>query len=143
MSNEIIKDFNVLHSHPANMLNHINEIVKVLNDVQLEGYELYNVVEKEKKDCEANMNEARYELAEAQSCNGSSADEALHREAMAKKKITSYQAKMLEMQKNQRLLNNISQQCVRLKKTSDKLLEDIGQTNSAFKSAIKFLEESQ
>ena len=118
MNNEVISDISLFDSHPSNMTKYINDIIKVIEDIRAEGYEMYSVKRYAPEDSNEQMNDLN------------------NRKRHCENKFNN-------LDKSQRQLDDIAQQCVQMQKTVEVLKENVQITNRAFVDTMKYYKEAK
>lgn len=140
MNNEVISDISLFDSHPSNMTKYINDIIKVIEDIRAEGYEMYSVILERKEECEQMAAEANDRIQEVKRYAPEDSNEQMNDLNNRKRHCEN---KFNNLDKNQRQLDDIAQQCVQMQKTVEVLKENVQITNRAFVDTMKYYKEAK
>lgn len=140
MNNEVISDISLFDSHPSNMTKYINDIIKVIEDIRAEGYEMYSVILERKEECEQMAAEANDRIQEAKRYAPEDSNEQMNDLNNRKRHCEN---KFNNLDKSQRQLDDIAQQCVQMQKTVEVLKENVQITNRAFVDTMKYYKEAK
>ena len=140
MNNEVISDISLFDSHPSNMTKYINDIIKVIEDIRAEGYEMYSVILERKEECEQMAAEANDRIQEVKRYAPEDSNEQMNDLNNRKRHCEN---KFNNLDKSQRQLDDIAQQCVRMQKTVEVLKENVQITNRAFVDTMKYYKEAK
>lgn len=140
MNNEIISDISLFDSHPSNMTKYINDIIKVIEDIRAEGYEMYSVILERKEECEQMAAEANDRIQEVKRYAPEDSNEQMNDLNNRKRHCEN---KFNNLYKSQRQLDDIAQQCVQMQKTVEVLKENVQITNRAFVDTMKYYKEAK
>lgn len=140
MNNEVISDISLFDSHPSNMTKYINDIIKVIEDIRAEGYEMYSVILERKEECEQMAAEANDRIQEVKRYAPEDSNEQMNDLNNRKRHCEN---KFNNLDKSQRQLDDIAQQCVQMQKTVDVLKENVQITNRAFVDTMKYYKEAK
>lgn len=140
MNNEVISDISLFDSHPSNMTKYINDIIKVIEDIRAEGYEMYSVILERKEECEQMAAEANDRIQEVKRYAPEDSNEQMNDLNNRKKHCEN---KFNNLDKSQRQLDDIAQQCVQMQKTVEVLKENVQITNRAFVDTMKYYKEAK
>ena len=133
MNNEVISDISLFDSHPSNMTKYINDIIKVIEDIRAEGYEMYSVILERKEECEQMAAEVKRYAPED---SNEQMNDLNNRKRHCENKFNN-------LDKSQRQLDDIAQQCVQMQKTVEVLKENVQITNRAFVDTMKYYKEAK
>lgn len=140
MNNEVISDISLFDSHPSNMTKYINDIIKVIEDIRAEGYEMYSVILERKEECEQMAAEANDRIQEVKRYAPEDSNEQMNDLNNRKRHCEN---KFNNLDKSQRQLDDIAQQCVQMQKTVEVLKENVQITNRAFADTMKYYKEAK
>lgn len=140
MNNEVISDISLFDSHPSNMTKYINDIIKVIEDIRAEGYEMYSVILERKEECEQMAAEANDRIQEVKRYAPEDSNEQMNDLNNRKRHCEN---KFNNLDKSQRQLDDIAQQCVQMQKTVEVLKENVQTTNRAFVDTMKYYKEAK
>lgn len=140
MNNEVISDISLFDSHPSNMTKYINDIIKVIEDIRAEGYEMYSVILERKEECEQMAAEANNRIQEVKRYAPEDSNEQMNDLNNRKRHCEN---KFNNLDKSQRKLDDIAQQCVQMQKTVEVLKENVQITNRAFVDTMKYYKEAK
>ena len=140
MNNEVISDISLFDSHPSNMTKYINDIIKVIEDIRAEGYEMYSVILERKEECEQMAAEANDRIQEVKRYAPEDSNEQMNDLNNRKRHCEN---KFNNLDKSQRQLDDIAQQCVQMQKTVEVLKEKVQITNRAFVDTMKYYKEAK
>ena len=140
MNNEFISDISLFDSHPSNMTKYINDIIKVIEDIRAEGYEMYSVILERKEECEQMAAEANDRIQEVKRYAPEDSNEQMNDLNNRKRHCEN---KFNNLDKSQRQLDDIAQQCVQMQKTVEVLKENVQITNRAFVDTMKYYKEAK
>lgn len=140
MNNEVISDISLFDSHPSNMTKYINDIIKVIEDIRAEGYEMYSVILERKEECEQMAAEANDRIQEVKRYASEDSNEQMNDLNNRKRHCEN---KFNNLDKSQRQLDDIAQQCVQMQKTVEVLKENVQITNRAFVDTMKYYKEAK
>ena len=140
MNNEVISDISLFDSHPSNMTKYINDIIKVIEDIRAEGYEMYSVILERKEECEQMAAEANDRIQEVKRYAPEDSNEQMNDLNDRKRHCEN---KFNNLDKSQRQLDDIAQQCVQMQKTVEVLKENVQITNRAFVDTMKYYKEAK
>lgn len=140
MNNEVISDILLFDSHPSNMTKYINDIIKVIEDIRAEGYEMYSVILERKEECEQMAAEANDRIQEVKRYAPEDSNEQMNDLNNRKRHCEN---KFNNLDKSQRQLDDIAQQCVQMQKTVEVLKENVQITNRAFVDTMKYYKEAK
>lgn len=140
MNNEVISDISLFDSHPSNMTKYINDIIKVIEDIRDEGYEMYSVILERKEECEQMAAEANDRIQEVKRYAPEDSNEQMNDLNNRKRHCEN---KFNNLDKSQRQLDDIAQQCVQMQKTVEVLKENVQITNRAFVDTMKYYKEAK
>ena len=140
MNNEVISDISLFDSHPSNMTKYINDIIKVIEDIRAEGYEMYSVILERKEECEQMAAEANDRIQEVKRYAPEDSNEQMNDLNNRKRHCEN---KFNNLDKSQRHSDDISQQCVQIQKTVEVLKENVQITNRAFVDTMKYYKEAK
>ncbi len=140
MNNEVISDISLFDSHPSNMTKYINDIIKVIEDIRAEGYEMYSVILERKEECEQMAAEANDRIQEVKRYAPEDSNEQMNDLNNRKRHCEN---KFNNLDKSQRQLDDIAQQCVQMQKTVKVLKENVQITNRAFVDTMKYYKEAK
>lgn len=140
MNNEVISDISLFDSHPSNMTKYINDIIKVIEDIRAEGYEMYSVILECKEECEQMAAEANNRIQEVKRYAPEDSNEQMNDLSNRKRHCEN---KFNNLDKSQRQLDDIAQQCVQMQKTVEVLKENVQITNRAFVDTMKYYKEAK
>ncbi|MFQ9064798.1 MAG: hypothetical protein ACLR5R_06670 [Eubacterium sp.] len=140
MNNEVISDISLFDSHPSNMTKYINDIIKVIEDIRAEGYEMYSVILERKEECEQMAAEANDRIQEVKRYTPEDSNEQMNDLNNRKRHCEN---KFNNLDKSQRQLDDIAQQCVQMQKTVEVLKENVQITNRAFVDTMKYYKEAK
>ncbi|WP_443723032.1 hypothetical protein [Ruminococcus sp.] len=140
MNNEVISDISLFDSHPSNMTKYINDIIKVIEDIRAEGYEMYSVILERKEECEQMAAEANDRIQEVKRYAPEDSNEQMNDLNNRKRHCEN---KFNNLDKSQRQLDDIAQQCVQMQKTVEVLKENVQITNRAFVDTMKYYKEAK
>ena len=140
MNNEVISDISLFDSHPSNMTKYINDIIKVIEDIRAEGYEMYSVILERKEECEQMAAEANDRIQEVKRYAPEDSNEQMNDLNNRKRHCEN---KFNNLDKSQRQLDDIAQQCVHMQKTVEGLIENVQITNRVFVDTMKYYKESK
>ena len=140
MNNEVISDISLFDSHPSNMTKYINDIIKVIEDIRAEGYEMYSVILERKEECEQMAAEANDRIQEVKRYAPDDSNEQMNDLNNRKRHCEN---KFNNLDKSQRQLDDIAQQCVQMQKTVEVLKENVQITNRAFVDTMKYYKEAK
>ena len=140
MNNEVISDISLFDSHPSNMTKYINDIIKVIEDIRAEGYEMYSVILERKEECEQMAAEANDRNQEVKRYAPEDSYEQMNDLNNRKRHCEN---KFNNLDKSQRQLDDIAQQCVQMQKTVEVLKENVQITNRAFVDTMKYYKEAK
>lgn len=140
MNNEVISDIPLFDSHPSNMTKYINDIIKVIEDIRAEGYEMYSVILERKEECEQMAAEANDRIQEVKRYAPEDSNEQMNDLNNRKRHCEN---KFNNLDKSQRQLDDIAQQCVQMQKTVEVLKENVQITNRAFVDTMKYYKEAK
>lgn len=140
MNNEVISDISLFDSHPSNMTKYINDIIKVIEDIRAEGYEMYSVILERKEECEQMAAEANDRIQEVKKYAPEDSNEQMNDLNNRKRHCEN---KFNNLDKSQRQLDDIAQQCVQMQKTVEVLKENVQITNRAFVDTMKYYKEAK
>ena len=127
-------------SHPSNMTKYINDIIKVIEDIRAEGYEMYSVILERKEECEQMAAEANDRIQEVKRYAPEDSNEQMNDLNNRKRHCEN---KFNNLDKSQRQLDDIAQQCVQMQKTVEVLKENVQITNRAFVDTMKYYKEAK
>lgn len=140
MNNEVISDISLFDSHPSNMTKYINDIIKVIEEIRAEGYEMYSVILERKEECEQMAAEANDRIQEVKRYTPEDSNEQMNDLNNRKRHCEN---KFNNLDKSQRQLDDIAQQCVQMQKTVEVLKENVQITNRAFVDTMKYYKEAK
>ena len=140
MNNEVFSDISLFDSHPSNMTKYINDIIKVIEDIRAEGYEMYSVILERKEECEQMAAEANDRIQEVKRYAPEDSNEQMNDLNNRKRHCEN---KFNNLDKSQRQLDDIAQQCVQMQKTVEVLKENVQITNRAFVDTMKYYKEAK
>lgn len=140
MNNEVISDISLFDSHPFNMTKYMNDIIKVIEDIRAEGYEMYSVILERKEECEQMAAEANDRIQEVKRYAPEDSNEQMNDLNNRKRHCEN---KFNNLDKSQRQLDDIAQQCVQMQKTVEVLKENVQITNRAFVDTMKYYKEAK
>ena len=140
MNNEVISDISLFDSHPSNMTKYINDIIKVIEDIRAEGYEMYSVILERKEECEQMAAEANDRIQEVKRYAPEDSNEQMNDLNNRKRHCEN---KFNNLDKSQWQLDDIAQQCVQMHKTVEVLKENVQITNRAFVDTMKYYKEAK
>lgn len=140
MNNEVISDISLFDSHSSNMTKYINDIIKVIEDIRAEGYEMYSVILERKEECEQMAAEANDRIQEVKRYAPEDSNEQMNDLNNRKRHCEN---KFNNLDKSQRQLDDIAQQCVQMQKTVEVLKENVQITNRAFVDTMKYYKEAK
>lgn len=140
MNNEVISDISLFDSHPSNMTKYINDIIKVIEDIRAEGYEMYSVILERKEECEQMAAEANDRIQEVKRYAPEDSNEQMNDLNNRKRHCEN---KFNNLDKSQRQLDDIAQQCAQMQKTVEVLKENVQITNRAFVDTMKYYKEAK
>lgn len=140
MNNEVISDISLFDSHPSNMTKYINDIIKVIEDIRAEGYEMYSVILERKEECEQMAAEANDRIQEVKRYAPEDSNEQMNDLNNRKRHCEN---KFNNLDKSQRQLDDIAQQCVQMQKIVEVLKENVQITNRAFVDTMKYYKEAK
>lgn len=140
MNNEVISDISLFDSHPSNMTKYINDIIKVIEDIRAEGYEMYSVILERKEECEQMAAEANDRIQEVKRYAPEDSNEQMNDLNNRKRHCEN---KFNNLDKSQRQLDDIAQQCVQMQKAVEVLKENVQITNRAFVDTMKYYKEAK
>ncbi|MEE0129528.1 MAG: hypothetical protein U0I02_07355 [Eubacterium sp.] len=140
MNNEVISDISLFDSHPSNMTKYMNDIIKVIEDIRAEGYEMYSVILERKEECEQMAAEANDRIQEVKRYAPEDSNEQMNDLNNRKRHCEN---KFNNLDKSQRQLDDIAQQCVQMQKTVEVLKENVQITNRAFVDTMKYYKEAK
>lgn len=140
MNNEVISDISLFDSHPSNMTKYMNDIIKVIEDIRAEGYEMYSVILERKEECEQMAAEANDRIQEVKRYAPEDSNEQMNDLNNRKRHCEN---KFNNLDKSQRQLDDIAQQCVQMQKTVKVLKENVQITNRAFVDTMKYYKEAK
>lgn len=140
MSNDVISDISLFHSHTSNMIKYIDNIIKVIDDVRTEGYEMYSVVMEKKAECQQKTNETNYRIQEVNRFAPQDSDTQLYDLNIL---IKQYENRYNDLDNSQKQLDNIAQECTQMRKTVEVLNENVQRTNKVFNDTMKYYEEAK
>lgn len=140
MNNEVISDISLFDSHHSNMTKYINDIIKVIEDIRAEGYEMYSVILERKEECEQMAAEANDRIQEVKRYAPEDSNEQMNDLNNRKRHCEN---KFNNLDKSQRQLDDIAQQCVQMQKTVEVLKENVQITNRAFVDTMKYYKEAK
>ena len=140
MNNEVISDISLFDSHPSNMTKYISDIIKVIEDIRAEGYEMYSVILERKEECEQMAAEANDRIQEVKRYAPEDSNEQMNDLNNRKRHCEN---KFNNLDKSQRQLDDIAQQCVQMQKTVEVLKENVQITNRAFVDTMKYYKEAK
>lgn len=140
MNNEVISDISLFDSHPSNMTKYINDIIKVIENIRAEGYEMYSVILERKEECEQMAAEANNRIQEVKRYAPEDSNEQMNDLNNRKRHCEN---KFNNLDKSQRQLDDIAQQCVQMQKTVEVLKENVQITNRAFVDTMKYYKEAK
>ena len=140
MNNEVISDISLFDSHPSNMTKYINDIIKVIEDIRAEGYEMYSVILERKEECAQMAAEANDRIQEVKRYAPEDSNEQMNDLNNRKRHCEN---KFNNLDKSQRQLDDIAQQCVQMQKTVEVLKENVQITNRAFVDTMKYYKEAK
>ena len=140
MNNEVISDISLFDSHPSNMTKYINDIIKVIEDIRAEGYEMYSVILERKEECEQMAAEANDRIQEVKRYAPEDSNEQMNDLNNRKRHCEN---KFNNLDKSQRQLDDIAQQCVQMQKTVEVHKENVQITNRAFVDTMKYYKEAK
>ena len=140
MNNEVISDISLFDSHPSNMTKYINDIIKVIEDIRAEGYEMYSVILERKEECEQMAAEANDRIQEVKRYAPEDSNEQMNDLNNRKRHCEN---KFNNLDKSKRQLDDIAQQCVQMQKTVEVLKENVQITNRAFVDTMKYYKEAK
>ena len=140
MNNEVISDISLFDSHPSNMTKYMNDIIKVIEDIRAEGYEMYSVILERKEECEQMAAEANDRIQEVKRYAPEDSNEQMNDLNNRKRHCEN---KFNNLDKSQRQLDDIAQQCVQMQKTVEVLKENVQITNRAFVDIMKYYKEAK
>ena len=150
MNNEVISDISLFDSHPSNMTKYINDIIKVIEDIRAEGYEMYSVILERKEECEQMAAEANDRIQEVKRYAPEDSNEQMNdlnnRKRHCENKFNNLDKRVLfslVQRLSQRQLDDIAQQCVQMQKTVEVLKENVQITNRAFVDTMKYYKEAK
>lgn len=140
MNNEVISDISLFDSHPSNMTKYMDDIIKVIEDIRAEGYEMYSVILERKEECEQMAAEANDRIQEVKRYAPEDSNEQMNDLNNRKRHCEN---KFNNLDKSQRQLDDIAQQCVQMQKTVEVLKENVQITNRAFVDTMKYYKEAK
>mgnify|MGYP003271428710 FL=1 len=140
MNTEVISDISLFDSHPSNMTKYMNDIIKVIEDIRAEGYEMYSVILERKEECEQMAAEANDRIQEVKRYAPEDSNEQMNDLNNRKRHCEN---KFNNLDKSQRQLDDIAQQCVQMQKTVEVLKENVQITNRAFVDTMKYYKEAK
>lgn len=140
MNNDVIRDISAFDSHPSNMAKYINDIIKVIEDIRAEGYEMYSVVMERKSECQQEAAKFNARIQEVKRYTPNDSDSQLDE---LNKRIKHCEDNYSCLEKSQRQLDNIAQQCVQMRRTVELLNENVQKTNGAFIDTMKYYNEAK
>lgn len=158
MNIDVLNDIDYLQEHPNRIDKLMERIVEVLEEVQQEGYELYTVILQKQQECKSKIEEteAQYRASRRDTLTPDSreirgynpkgaaasyrdAQEADFYPAELKKQYNSLENRMQKLSHSKETLDNIAQQIVDIRKTTDDITQMSKKWNQIYVTTIRRL----